>query len=133
VTDPALRTLPTRVTPLPGESIDSWLEAYAARLDGSVGDLLVAAGLFTKPDDPAPRSEPPDHTVYLLDHDAERIAAITGVTVPRLHAMTLRVFDRHAVSLDTDRRAPAGQAARRLPGHAAGFARLKITARATRS
>lgn len=37
--------LPFTLTPLPGESFDSWLEAYAARLQVSVGELADTIGL----------------------------------------------------------------------------------------
>lgn len=37
--------LPFTLTPLPGESFDSWLEAYAARLHASTGELATVVGL----------------------------------------------------------------------------------------
>jgi hypothetical protein len=37
--------LPFALTPIPGESFDSWFEAYAARLDVCTGDLAQALGL----------------------------------------------------------------------------------------
>ena len=37
--------LPFTLAPLPGESFDSWLEAYAARLRSSTGELAAAVGL----------------------------------------------------------------------------------------
>lgn len=40
-----IRTLPIRVAPLPGEAMDSLLEALAARSQSSWGDLLRAVGL----------------------------------------------------------------------------------------
>lgn len=40
-----IRTLPIRVEPVVGESLDSWLEAYASRTDIAWGDLLIAVGL----------------------------------------------------------------------------------------
>lgn len=41
-----IRTLPIRLDPLPGEALDSWLEAYAARChDTTWGDFLEAVGL----------------------------------------------------------------------------------------
>ncbi len=41
----ALRTLPFRIRPLPGESLDSWLETIAERMDTTWGDLLEGIGL----------------------------------------------------------------------------------------
>lgn len=42
---PPIRTLPIRVEPVVGESLDSWLEAYASRTGIAWGDLLIALGL----------------------------------------------------------------------------------------
>lgn len=39
------RRLPFTLTPLPGESFDSWLETYAARLQASTAELATALGL----------------------------------------------------------------------------------------
>ena len=41
----AVRTLPIRVPPLPGEAIDSWLEAIANRSQTAWDDLLMAVAL----------------------------------------------------------------------------------------
>ena len=38
------RTLPLRVPPVPGEAIDSWLEALARRSQVTVGTLTAALG-----------------------------------------------------------------------------------------
>ena len=42
----AVRTLPVRVKPLSEESLDSWLEALAARTDATWGQILRAVGIF---------------------------------------------------------------------------------------
>ena len=39
------RTFPLRLAPLPGEALDSWLEALAYRLDVRLGDVLGDLGL----------------------------------------------------------------------------------------
>ena len=39
------RRIPIRVDPQPGEALDSWLEALAARLEATFGELLDALGL----------------------------------------------------------------------------------------
>ena len=41
----SVRTLPLRVPPLPGEALDSWLEAVAARHNARMGDLLHHVGI----------------------------------------------------------------------------------------
>ena len=38
----APRTLPIRVAPVPGEALDSWHEALAARLQATPADLAAA-------------------------------------------------------------------------------------------
>jgi len=98
------RTLPLRLPPLPGEPLDSWLEAYCRRLDVTTGLLLAALGLRTH------LPSLPDHTIYLHPAEARRVAHLTGVEVARLHAMTLRVYDGHALRLDQRRRAVARSA-----------------------
>lgn len=40
-----MRLLPIAFPPLPGESLDSWFLAYAARLNTPVGDLADAVGI----------------------------------------------------------------------------------------
>jgi hypothetical protein len=40
-----VRTFPIRLAPLPGEALDSWLEALAHRLDVRLGDVLDDLGL----------------------------------------------------------------------------------------
>jgi len=44
----ALRTLPIRIRPLPGESLDSWLETIAERMDTAWGDLVEGIGLASR-------------------------------------------------------------------------------------
>ncbi len=42
------RTLPIRLAPLPGEALDSWLEALAERLHTNDFDLFRFAGVTTR-------------------------------------------------------------------------------------
>jgi len=76
--------LPFTLTPLPGESFDSWFEAYAARLHASTGELAAAAGL------PAGYLRTPIHVLLTrglaASHPAS-LAAVTGLPVPALTAM----------------------------------------------
>ena len=46
-----LRTLPIRIAPLPGEALDSWLDALAYRMHMPVGDLLRSVGLNAAPEE----------------------------------------------------------------------------------
>jgi len=91
------RTIPIRFAPLPGEPLDSWLEAYAHRLHATtVGDLLADLGLRRA----GGGQHAPDHTVWLHHVEAEQVAEATGVPAHRLHAMTLRTYDGHILQLD---------------------------------
>ena len=50
----APRTLPIRVTPVPGEALDSWHEALAARLQATLADLAAAMFPSGAPGRPGP-------------------------------------------------------------------------------
>ncbi|MCZ4095251.1 TniQ family protein [Streptomyces sp. H39-C1] len=92
-----VRTLPIRVPPAEGEALDSWVEAVAHRLDTYLKDLLPALGILPR------RSGVPgsrwDWAVALSDTEAEAIAAATGIEADQVHRMTLRHYDRRALSL----------------------------------
>ncbi|NJP42973.1 TniQ family protein [Actinacidiphila epipremni] len=94
-----LRTLPIRVVPRPGESLDSWLEALAHRNRVDFREILVSLGLHHRRG-----GEIPDHTIYLQPEEARRAAAASGVPAKQLHTMTLRQYDGHAVVLHAERR-----------------------------
>lgn len=90
--------IPIRVLPLPGESLDSWIEAYARRLRTTSRGFLHFAGI---PKHGRTRS---DHTICLHPAEADHLARITGIEISHLHAMTLRRFDGRAVTVDQDNR-----------------------------
>lgn len=95
------RSLPIRLAPVRGEPLDSWLDAYAHRLDTSLGEVYAAVGLHT----PTRRAwSLPGCTVVLHDDEANALAIATGVAVNQLHAMTLRTYHGHAVLLNLQRR-----------------------------
>lgn len=89
-----VRTLPIRVAPLSGESIDSWLEAIAHRSETAWGDLLTAVAL-TSPDNRANT-----WVVQLADADAAALGAAAGVAPGVVHAMTLSHYANRAVGID---------------------------------
>jgi TniQ/Bacterial regulatory helix-turn-helix protein, lysR family len=93
---PVPDTIPIRVPPLPGEAIDSWVEAYARRLTCKVGELLGLAGIpaLTKA---AWASKP--WTAGSNPRDFLALSALTGVTVADLNALTLARFDGTLVTL----------------------------------
>ncbi|MFI1942836.1 TniQ family protein [Streptomyces virginiae] len=90
------RTLPIRWAPQPGEALDSWLEAVAARLNCPFTDVLSALGLPTR--DPVMAAlVQPRWTVLATDGELTAIPEATGIDAGVLARMTLERFDGHAV------------------------------------
>lgn len=79
------RTSPIRPAPLPGEALDSWLEALAHRLNVRLGDLGLAAPFKNGTREVA---VPADWTIALREEEAARIAYATGAGPQQLHDMT---------------------------------------------
>jgi len=87
------RTLPIRMAPLPGEAIDSWLEALAARHHASWQDMLDALGLAQ------PRSTVTGWIARPTLHEMTTLTAatacdpadITASTLDRYHGTVLRI------------------------------------------
>ncbi|MEU9247740.1 TniQ family protein [Streptomyces sp. NPDC048385] len=77
--------LPIVVPGLPGEALDSWLEAYARRLLVTSNAFLRFLGL--------PGADPAQMTQRLTDRQRDRLHQVTGVAEPDLTAMTLEPFD----------------------------------------
>jgi TniQ len=96
-----VRTFPIRLAPLPGEALDSWLEAFAHRLNVRLGDVLGDLGL-TAPFRHGIRelAVPTDWTIALREEEAARIAHATGADPQQLHDMTLMRFDGRALRID---------------------------------
>ncbi len=95
------RTLPLRLAPLPGEALDSWLDALAHRLKVPLTDLCWSLGLPGGPHSVLRKDDIPANRVVLLrDHEAQAISAAAGVAVPLLHAMTMARYDRRAIMID---------------------------------
>ena len=99
------RTFPIRLAPLPGEALDSWLEALAHRLNVRLGDVLGDLGLA------APvkhgirdHAVPTDWTIALRQEEAARIAHATGADPQQLHDMTLMRFAGRALRIDQTKR-----------------------------
>jgi len=85
--------IPITVPPLPGEALDSWIEAYARRLRCTGREFLDLAGAC--PD----RSTLPHLAVCLTSTQAAALARATGVGAAALTAMTLQPFDGIAVTI----------------------------------
>jgi hypothetical protein len=77
-----LRSLPIRVAPLPGEAVDSWLEALAFRMHSSWGDLCETVGLSHHRHTRGPLTR-------LAPQEVDRLACVTGTDGDVVQAMTL--------------------------------------------
>lgn len=99
------RTFPIRLAPLPGEALDSWLEALAHRLDARLGDVLGDLGLAAPVNNGIRElAVPTDWTIALREEEAARIAQATGADPQQLHHMTLMRFDGRALRIDQGKR-----------------------------
>ncbi|WP_395358403.1 TniQ family protein [Streptomyces sp. YH02] len=96
--NPARRTLPIRYAPYPGEALDSWLEAIAARLSCPFTDVLGALGLPNR-DPTAAAPVLPRWTTSATPDELAAITDVTGVPADVLKAMTLLPYDGHAVEI----------------------------------
>jgi len=92
----APQRLPIVLDPLPGEGLDSWLEAYGRRLRSCSRDLLDHLGL-------AGSTLTRMATVLTLA-EREVLSAGTGIAPDVLTGMTLQPFDGVAVTIDPGRR-----------------------------
>ena len=91
------RTLPIRVMPVPGEALDSWLEALAARLQATPADLAAAMlPAVARP----PGKARPASTIMLNDDEAAAIAGSCQLSAAAVHGLTLARYDGVALHLD---------------------------------
>lgn len=90
----ARRWLPLQVQPLEGESIDSWLEASARAMGGTVGTLAAVAKL--------PATAKPSWLTWLQPAQEQLLAAATGIPAESFEAMTLGKYDGTALLIDAD-------------------------------
>ena len=79
------RTLPIRIAPTPGESLESWLAALARRLNATWGDLLTALEPSTTPGCLRRKNL----SASLSAEEATALAAATGVPEEVLMHLTL--------------------------------------------
>ncbi len=97
----SVRSLPTRVPPIAGEAIDSWLEALAARTSTTWNDLLIALGLYT------PRRRMRITTPWIVGLPPQQsadLAEATGLDSAVLAAMTLSHYDDRVFQITTTTR-----------------------------
>ncbi|MGK4582083.1 TniQ family protein [Kitasatospora sp. HPMI-4] len=101
----APRTLPIRLDPLPGEALDSWLEALAQRLDTPLGDVRSHLGFPVRDRSGNHlRDVPSDWTIALREHETSAIAHASGLSPAVITAMTLAHYDQRALRIDLARR-----------------------------
>ncbi|QZY47028.1 TniQ family protein [Mycolicibacterium austroafricanum] len=79
-----VRVLPLATAPVPGEALDSWLQATAVRHGIALKDLYQHLGLDMTRDLRKAVS-----TIAGTDDTAQRISAATGASPAQVHAMTL--------------------------------------------
>ena len=91
------RTLPMHVAPLPGESLDSWLEAIAHRHQCRFKDLLAATSIRAHP-------QRNDWLVALSPDERRSLATATAVGEDVLTAMTLEHYDGRALDIELSNR-----------------------------
>ncbi|WP_459969686.1 TniQ family protein [Mycobacterium sp. MUNTM1] len=92
------RRLASRVAPVQGEAIDSWLEVLAIRMQMSLGAMARHLGLSTEPG--------PLWRNLLSQKQCDTLAAATGVPPDVLCGMTLSAYDGTALRLDPDSKRP---------------------------
>uniref|UniRef100_UPI003F498A25 TniQ family protein n=1 Tax=Nonomuraea sp. CA-252377 TaxID=3240003 RepID=UPI003F498A25 len=88
--------LPIFVPPLPGEALDSWLEAYARRLRVTIHSFTRFIGLLG--------SRPATMTQRLTAGEHEALQRATGLAAQALVAMTLEPYDGLTVTFDKEHR-----------------------------
>src|SRR5512146_353243 len=83
-----MTAIPVRLAPLPGEALDSWLEAYAHLLHVTVRDIFAFAGMDWDGINGRQRTSKP--WLHQLDApDLAALSAATGVPAETLAGMTL--------------------------------------------
>jgi len=86
------RTLPLRVTPAPGEALDSWLEAVAVRYDLTLGEITGAVGIA--------HSARPRWMIKLAHRELQSLSLTTGLSPDCCESMTLNHFHQAALEVD---------------------------------
>ncbi|MFD7131045.1 TniQ family protein [Streptomyces sp. NPDC059894] len=103
---PSARTLPIRLPPLPGEALDSWLEATARRMDTTLGDVLLYFGFPVRQRAGNQfRGIPADWTIFLDERLTAAVAHATGTAPEAVTALTLAHYDGRALQMSAGGRA----------------------------
>lgn len=96
----AVGAFPVRVTPIPGEAIDSWLQATAMAMDLSLGAVVRWLEL--------PTVSKPQWVTWMPRRRFDAVAAVAGTSVQAIRNMTLSAYDSRALHLDTATHLPDG-------------------------
>nr|WP_237535938.1 TniQ family protein [Streptomyces sp. SID3343] len=97
--------MPIRVAPLPGESLESWIDALAARHHTSVGEVLEHFGFAARTQGRGRDGErAPRRTIMLTGPEAEAITAATGVSCSAVKEMTLAHYDPQILLVNEESR-----------------------------
>ncbi|MFK0048634.1 TniQ family protein [Streptomyces sp. NPDC090741] len=88
--------IPIWVPPLPGEALDSWLEAYARRLRVSAAEFLDLVGV--------PAAKPRLMVRQLTAEESSVLSARTGLAADCLREMTLEPWDGLVISIGAENR-----------------------------
>lgn len=86
------RTLPLRVSPAPGEALDSWVEALAFRHGVALRDICGHLSI--------PVHQLLRWLLWIPEGECSRIAEATGVDPGGVVSCTLRTYDHKAVEID---------------------------------
>lgn len=96
----AVRTLPIRLKPIPGEAIDSWLawlEALAHRNHTVQADLLAAVRPATDQRHPSIQNR---WIIQMYAQETRAVSAATGIDQAAITAMTLSHYAERALRID---------------------------------
>jgi hypothetical protein len=105
---------PVRVDPVPGEAIDSWLEATARYMDVTVGAIARIMEL--------PATTHPRWISWLTRAQVDAIASATGIPHSVVESMTLAAYDGSALKLDSN----THRVSEAFPFSARGFSRFCV-------
>jgi molybdenum-dependent DNA-binding transcriptional regulator ModE len=92
------RVLPIYWAPLPGEALESWLAAFANRLEVTWGEMLDA--VLPVPPEGKRESNPGSLSAALRPDEVASIAAATGIAPDAVLAMTLGASGNSALKVD---------------------------------
>jgi hypothetical protein len=87
------RTLPLRVTPMPGEALDSWLEGIACRYQLPIGDVMARCGI-------GPNEWTTSRLVSPTGDERRQISTVCGIGRDEVRSMTMDHFGRRPVDGD---------------------------------